>query len=220
MRILSRNVLDLKPGLARVRSLEQRLQLEWGPRLARWSQAQDRAAPWHALGDLMLGLAVVFGGSVFCGLLCNGIAAPTGDVSVYILPAVVAALSIGLVVSSIFVKKRAKKLGGGTPKYKKAPAITGLSQSWWQELEAEARRMDQAMDQKMDETHRYGSPGEHLLMDRLKYALPDSYFAVRGWKGVDYLDTDILVLGPNGIWILESKYWSGTVHFDGKSWVR
>jgi hypothetical protein len=71
MRIVSRNVLDLKPGLARARTLDQRLQKEWEPRLARWREIQERVKPRHLLGDFLLSLSVLVGFVFICGQLCS-----------------------------------------------------------------------------------------------------------------------------------------------------
>ena len=218
MRIIPRNVLDLKPGLALARTLDQRLQKEWEPRLVRWREIQARVKPRHLLGELLLSLSVLVGVLFFCGLLSviSFRSQPSGDYSAYIILSSVMAVSIGLLAASIVVKRRAKKLGSKIPAYKRAPEVSGLTMIWWQELEAEARRIDQ----RMAKSPKYGDIGELLLIEALKNTLPDSYFAVRSWKGVENLDNDVLVFGPNGIWILESKYWSGTVTFDGNNWIK
>ncbi|RPJ51139.1 MAG: NERD domain-containing protein, partial [Methanobacteriota archaeon] len=94
--------------------------------------------------------------------------------------------------------------------------IPDLTELWWQQIEAEAQRIDQ----KMAQNPKFGDVGELRLMEMLKRALPDTFFGVRGWKGVPGLDSDVLGCGPNGIWILESKYWNGEVIFDGQRWIK
>lgn len=98
------------------------------------------------------------------------------------------------------------------PQRRKVPAVTDLTGLWWKHLENEA--LQDRVPSK------YGDIGELDLMDELKRSLPDSYFAIRGVMVAEHLDIDILLLGPTGIWNLESKYISGEITFVNGHWRR
>jgi hypothetical protein len=213
MRIIGRNTYDLKPGLAQALSFARQLDQEWLPRVRRWREIQQRAMLGHLAGDLLLGLAVLVGLSLACGS-CNLILPNAEQPYMWLIPLIQIILSISLALAGILLKRQAKKRSGGISPYKKIPDPPDLVSLWWAEVEAEARRIDARL--ALDPKH--GDKGELLLMETLKQGLPNTFFGVRGWKGVPGLDSDVLVFGPNGIWILESKYWSGEVIFDGKGW--
>jgi hypothetical protein len=50
--------------------------------------------------------------------------------------------------------------------------------------------------------------------------LPDDFVALHQFLIARNTDLDVLVVGPNGIWILESKYWSGTISCKNGEWQR
>ncbi len=68
------------------------------------------------------------------------------------------------------------------------------------------------------ESRTYGSDGEKLLLDALKRKLDDKYFALTNLLVAESSDADVIVLGPRGLWLLESKYWQGAVTFKGGKW--
>lgn len=217
MRIIARNSFDLRSGLGRARQLDRQLQMEWEPRLARWQEIQERVRPRHLLGDILIGISAVI---IFCSI-CGQFFVLEAQ-NQYTLDSLAGFLIQFLVLLSILVwgirtKAKARKLSGNMPAYKKIPGLPALTELWWQRIEVEAEQIDRAAAQN---NPKYGDQGELLLMDALKGTLPDSFFAVRGSKGVEGLDTDVLLFGPNGIWILESKYWSGSIHYDGSRWLR
>jgi hypothetical protein len=69
-------------------------------------------------------------------------------------------------------------------------------------------------------THKAGDGGENKLIASLSDVLDDRFFAIQGLLVAHRLDIDVLVVGPTGIWVLESKDWSGTITVRGGDWYR
>lgn len=66
----------------------------------------------------------------------------------------------------------------------------------------------------------YGDIGEARLVEALSNRLSDDYVCIKGVMVEDNLDADAVVLGPSGIWVLESKYYSGTITLRNGQWTR
>jgi len=66
----------------------------------------------------------------------------------------------------------------------------------------------------------YGLQEEDRLVQRLGMMLNDDYICVRGAMVAKKLDADVLLIGPSGIWILESKYISGRIIKGHYGWHR
>ena len=66
----------------------------------------------------------------------------------------------------------------------------------------------------------HGLQGEDRLVQRLGMLLNDEYVCVRGAMVEKKLDADVILVGPSGIWILESKYISGKIIKDYHGWRR
>jgi hypothetical protein len=112
-----------------------------------------------------------------------------------------------------FDPKRPRSLPNPFPPERRAvPSLTELTGLWWKEIEAAAAQDRQPSN--------YGDIGELDLMNALNRILPNSYYAVRGLMVASNLDIDILLLGPTGIWNLESKYFSGQVTYADGQWRR
>lgn len=88
--------------------------------------------------------------------------------------------------------------------------ILNLISCWWAGLAADGPA-EEAKD---------GDAGETDLLRRLDVQLPDSYLAIRGIPVARSLDADVLLLGPTGLWILESKFWSGQISYREGVWHR
>jgi hypothetical protein len=71
--------------------------------------------------------------------------------------------------------------------------------------------------------HRYrgGRQGERAVINALSSSLNDDYYLVNGayLKGGGG-DVDHIVLGPSGIYVLETKNWSGKIICNGDQWQR
>jgi hypothetical protein len=65
-----------------------------------------------------------------------------------------------------------------------------------------------------------GDIGEREFLALLQSRLPDTYCAVTNVLVAKNLDADAIVVGPTGVWILESKYWSGKIKVRQGIWRR
>jgi hypothetical protein len=66
----------------------------------------------------------------------------------------------------------------------------------------------------------FGHIGEDNLIERLKYSLDDNYICIKNLLVGKKLDADAVIIGPEGIWILESKFVSGIIRLRNKAWTR
>jgi hypothetical protein len=107
---------------------------------------------------------------------------------------------LGLVLTRIFGGAQGTQPGT-------APAME-IEKAWWQRL-----RPQRFPRQKG------GDRGEIDFLQSLAF-LDDSYIAVRGLLTSAKVrsDTDVLLLGPTGIWVFEVKYWSGTIFKQDGRW--
>jgi hypothetical protein len=69
--------------------------------------------------------------------------------------------------------------------------------------------------------YRGGWVGEKQVSDLLTRSLDDDYYLLNDlYLGKGGGDIDHIVLGPNGIFVLETKNWSGTISSGGDEWQR
>ncbi len=66
----------------------------------------------------------------------------------------------------------------------------------------------------------YGLEGVSNLLEELTQKLPDHFITFQELLVTQSLDADVLVLGPNGIWVLESKFWAGQVVCRKGTWYQ
>lgn len=67
-----------------------------------------------------------------------------------------------------------------------------------------------------------GRQGEKAVINTLTQNLNDEYYLINGayLKGKKGGDIDHIVLGPNGVYVLETKNWSGKIICNGDQWQR
>lgn len=65
-----------------------------------------------------------------------------------------------------------------------------------------------------------GSDGERALASLLEKALDDHYVCLVGPLVAESLDVDLLILGPTGLWVLDSKYHRGRVDYVGGQFIK
>jgi hypothetical protein len=66
---------------------------------------------------------------------------------------------------------------------------------------------------------REGDEGEARLLAALGRALSDDFLAIPGAMVEYKMDADVIVIGRNGIWVIDSKYFAGTVSFGPGGWA-
>lgn len=99
---------------------------------------------------------------------------------------------------------------GKKPTLQSTPSISlDIISAWWQALEIQ------------EEPERgYGLEGVTKFLVELTKKLPDSFITFQELLVTQSLDADVLILGPNGIWVLESKFWAGQVVCRKGTWYQ
>ena len=85
-----------------------------------------------------------------------------------------------------------------------------LERAWWSRLQSSPIATEYV----------HGDIGENELVTRLATCLPDDHICIKNLLVGKRLDADIVVVGPSGVWILESKYISGTIRVRDGLWSR
>lgn len=85
-----------------------------------------------------------------------------------------------------------------------------LTEQWWQAISSQ----DVLESSDSDEA------GQISFLRYLAEHLPDDYFAVRSPFLQSSLNVDVLVIGPTGIWLFETRHWRGRVICRGGIWQR
>jgi hypothetical protein len=68
--------------------------------------------------------------------------------------------------------------------------------------------------------YRGGWEGEKRVTKLLRNSLNDDYYLINNLRLRGYGDVDHVVLGPNGVFVLETKNWSGKISCNGDFWQR
>jgi hypothetical protein len=68
--------------------------------------------------------------------------------------------------------------------------------------------------------YRGGWEGEKRVTKLLRSSLSDDYYLINNLRLPGYGDVDHVVLGPNGVFVLETKNWSGKISCNGDFWQR
>lgn len=99
---------------------------------------------------------------------------------------------------------------GRRPTLQTTPTVSlDIITPWWQALEIH------------DQPERgYGLEGVSNLLVELTQKLPDDFITFQELLVTQSLDADLLILGPNGIWVLESKFWTGQVICRKGTWYQ
>jgi hypothetical protein len=99
---------------------------------------------------------------------------------------------------------------GRRPTFQTTPSVPlEILDSWWSALEIQEKP-----------ERGYGLEGVANLLEELTQKLPNSFITFQELLVTQSLDADVLVLGPNGIWVLESKFWAGQVVCRKGTWYQ
>jgi hypothetical protein len=144
-------------------------------------------------------------------------------ISMFVFP--IYGLSISLfplaIAAIIIVYTKNRSLIGRGPEMTVLPerALSWFSPSSWMDLESEWWSEVAISRRGIPRTH--GSEGEDLLLNSLLLNAPsDQHYYIPNLLLAENLDADGVLVGPTGIWILESKYISGKIRFKDGIWTR
>ncbi len=219
MKVVSNNWSDLKSGYDLLTAENSRLHQKWARDIEavrvsrhdkehrawrdRLTQVRARAAAlrWPCLTIAGVGVVVMVVAIMAAampvlasGLVCLvGFAATTGTL-------------LALYSQSVEIKE----LSRTEPSLDKTPRLSmDITAEWWNTIGTGAR-----------EQRVHGDIGEVELLTQLGAVLPDSYVCMRGILVAPQLDADVIVVGPIGLWIFDSKYWHGTIIVRNGQWSR
>lgn len=97
-----------------------------------------------------------------------------------------------------------------------APNLADLTLEWWKVVSANFHATNDSAPGLEAKAH--GDIGEESFIHYLDATLPDEYIAVRNLKVAHNLDADMIIIGSNGVWVFEVKYWSGVVTCKNGRW--
>ncbi len=75
-------------------------------------------------------------------------------------------------------------------------------------------------NQNIDQYTRYGAQGVLQTLRHLNPGRDGKWFVLTNVMFSKSEDADIVLVGPAGIWVLESKYWSGHINIEKGKWSR
>ncbi|MGE5376203.1 MAG: nuclease-related domain-containing protein, partial [Bacteroidota bacterium] len=203
---------DLQQGYLSIARSQRLLELEWtrAIKVAERRIHQRRLQAWSAkvASELRrqrtlkiltpLAFVVMCSCAFFSSLLPFALLSWGGAIFVSVIMLVV-------LVGQTAVVERLEK--NPPPKTAGGRKLLNITEKWWDGLKPAPIQI------KVD-----GDTGEKLLVDSLEKQLSSQYIALNKFMVLHNLDADVLILGPSGMWLLESKYHSGKVICRNGEW--
>lgn len=205
MRIIERSWIQLSQGYQTALSMESRLVSEW-KRAIQVAQKRELLVAKLKKRRLQRASGIAFFVFIF---LCVSLYLPQFyfpesrlQLLFYQCILILPSIATGILFFYFTVKVSQK-----APPHGIHPAFN-LAEDWWTSLRPRSYVQEKG-----------GDKGEIDFLHSLAF-LGDEYIAV--WKLLTSAkvtsDTDVLLLGPNGIWIFEVKYWKGVITKQGGVW--
>jgi len=179
-----------------------RHQREHQPWSARLTQARARSAAIRWPCVMIVGVGVVV--AVAMMILVSAPVSMVGFVVGF-------AATAGAVLALYFQSAQIGELSRTEPSLDTIPRLSvDITAEWWDTIAAGA------WEQRV-----HGDTGVVALLRQLSAALPDDdYVCMREILVKRSLDADVIVFGPSGLWIFESKYLRGTITARNGQWSR
>jgi hypothetical protein len=212
MRKISLAWKDLQQGYLSIGRSQRLLELEWARaiKVAERRIHQRQIQAWSAKvavelrrqRTLKILTPIVF--VVLCSCALISTLLPFGLLSWGMAMILSLAMVGGLILQTARIEKLEKN---PPPKATEGRKTLNITEKWWEGLKP------LPLEIKAD-----GDKGEKALLDTLEKQLSNQYVALLQVRVLQNLDVDVVVLGPNGIWLLESKYHSGKVICRNGEW--
>ncbi len=96
-----------------------------------------------------------------------------------------------------------------------------LRESWMEGLNGSLKH--EVPDDEDDQNSSANDPtaqGERAFIRSLEQILDDRFYLLARVKQKPKEDVDIILIGPNGIWVFGVKHWSGEIYWDDRGWRR
>jgi hypothetical protein len=248
MRIIADGYTDLLKGREKILGLQKRYADDWGEKISALkdifagiykTEDQEILDQWHEENKkvedkwrskintnktaiTVLGILLLGGSAVFVRFLFSPSEFVLEFISVLAVcfgfPAFL--LFVGLAFALMLMIVHNQSLIRRGPKTTRKPYIRprqffvdswlDLESGWWFKLSMSPAPIEQE----------YGDIGEKELVTKLAQRLPDDHYCIKKLMVGNHLDADVVVVGPSGIWILESKYINGTIRVRNGSWSK
>ena len=200
MHILDRKWPDLAAGYQAIQSFQAKMTVEFGRAVQVGHKLQFRKdlAEWQKKRRVFFALAAIALLSIIA--LCVS-AYYLRDLSCVIVYWAVLVVII-LVTLAVAGRQYIREMVNGKPVPQSAEGLAGLEGRWWDSLAPGELAVGKRSDQ-----------GGGEFLDQLARSLPDTHLAVCNSLTPDLQtsDSEVLLLGPGGIWLFEVKPWSGTI---------
>jgi hypothetical protein len=202
MRIIEKCWIDLYEGYRTVQALETRLVTEWGRAIQVTQRRRDRVTTASRTRKQRITALTVLTFLVVCTALQAGFYYLPERRPEFLMFFCMLATAGSLIVAAYMFRR-----GSETVRKDTAPSM-GLMASWWKALRP--RRYP---------VRTRGDRAEVEFLKSLAF-LDDRHIAVWGLLTSARVtsDTDVLLLGPGGIWVFEVKYWSGKISKQDGAW--
>lgn len=209
MRNIDTKWRNLAEGLLRVEALEAQFRAEWGPRLGEaWRKKNEaKLQGFRERGRAALVAAFAMTLFLFAAAFTLLLVASLEVAATAFVPALL--VPVALTIYGVeFLSRTSESL----------PVPSDLSNRWWSTVSGRASSVRRS-GPTLSARH-YGDEGEKAFVTYLAGRLSEEYVAVRGLLVSRNLDADVIVTGPNGIWIYEVKHWSGDITCERGEWWR
>lgn len=205
MRIIEKRWVDLYEGYKSIRSFEERLESEWGRAIQVARRREEHAIRTRRTRTRNIARVIFLVILFFCVLLWTGMYFLPDSRFQFFLYSCLLVLP-GMIAGIVYLFHLD---GAGSNIRLDNPPSMDLVEPWWKVLRPSNFNV-----------HRYGDTGEIDFLESLAF-LDHTYIAVWGLLTSAKIrsDTDVLLLGPNGIWIFEVKYWNGTLSKTNGVWT-
>ena len=208
---------DLYEGYLNVRKDQQKLEQKWKRALKVAGKRKYQREHQDWLGKLAFERNRYHTAKIVCTILflitaigavflsmfsfAFGLAFPTWGTTIFIWILLIGILLVQKLVINNIEKKPPIK-------FEDSQKLLDIVDVWWNRLRPPPIQINE-----------YGDEGEKELLDILERKLPNSWVALRQYKARQKLDADILILGPNGIWLFESKFNRGKIICRNGDWT-
>ena len=200
MHILDRKWPDLAVGYQAIQSFQAKMTAEFGRAVQVGHKLRFRKdlAEWQKKRRVFFALAAIALLSIIA--LCVS-AYYLRDLSCVIVYWAVLVVII-LVTLAVAGRQYIREMVNGKPVPQSAEGLAGLEGRWWDSLAPGELAVAKPVDQ-----------GGRDFLAQLARSLPDNHLAVCNSLTPDLQvpDSEVLLLGPGGIWLFEVRPWSGTI---------
>jgi hypothetical protein len=191
---------DLAAGYQAIQSFKTKLTAEFGRavRVVHKQQFRKELTEWQKKRRVFFALVAVMPLSIIALCLTAYYFRAVACVTIYWAVLVL----IILVTLAVAGRQYIREMVNGKPVLQPVEGlVVDLEGRWWESLSPQELVLKQA-----------GEKGKVDFLTLLARSLPDPYLALI------ISDTDVLLLGPSGIWIFKVEHWSGTIVKQEDAW--